>query len=138
MTHRPAAFAALLLSALLASAAPADASGARNAAHDREMLRLDPTTRIEQRCDARAMGEVSRHHPGMKPDELVTYAYADPEIRDQSISAPGAAVRSKGTWYHLAFRCTTSADGLDVLSFEHRLGTAIPRSDWDGHYLVAP
>ena len=31
---------------------------------DRVMLKLSPETRLEQRCDARAMGVVRREHKG--------------------------------------------------------------------------
>ena len=106
--------------------------------NDEQMLSLDPTTRIEQRCDARGMGIVQREHPPMRPDELVAYAYAAPRIKGSTITAPGAAVRSGGVWYHLSYSCTTTSDGLGVISFSYRLGAAIPRSEWAAHYLVAP
>lgn len=131
----------ILAMAVLATAsglAPATAAGSRKQITDREMLSLDPLTRIEQRCNARAMGEVGREHAGMKPDELVAYAYDDPKIEGTTISATGAAVRSKGTWYHLSYVCTLTPNGLDVVSFRHSLGAAVPRSDWDDHYLVGP
>jgi hypothetical protein len=103
---------------------------------DNQMLKLDLTTRIEQRCDARAMGIVGREHKGYRPDELVAYAFADPVIHGTNIKATGGAIRSAGRWYRLAYVCETSSDGLDIKSFSYRLGTEVPRSEWDAHYLV--
>ncbi|MBS9478235.1 DUF930 domain-containing protein [Ancylobacter radicis] len=103
-----------------------------------QMLLLDPAERIEQRCNARAMGEVGRGKNGLDPDELVAYAYRDPVIKGWQIKAPGAAIRSGHTWYHLSYECETQNEGLDVKSFSYKLGAAIPTSEWSAHYLVAP
>ncbi|WP_249225211.1 DUF930 domain-containing protein [Tardiphaga alba] len=101
-----------------------------------QMLKLDPATRVEQRCDARAMGIVGREHKGYRPDEFVAYAFAEPVIRGTQIKAPGGAIRSGGKWYRLAYVCETSSDGLEVKSFSYQLGAEVPRSEWDAHYLV--
>lgn len=101
-----------------------------------QMLKLSPETRIEQRCDARAMGAVQREHKGFRPDEFVAYAFADPVLRGSKISAPGGAIRSNGKWYRLAYTCETNAEGLDVTSFAYQLGTEVPRQEWDAHFLV--
>lgn len=126
--HRRIAAAALVLCAGAAEAAPHR--------HDEMMLHLDPATRIEQRCNARAMGAISREHRDMRPDELVAYAFADTKVGADNIVAPGAAVRSAGHWYRLSYRCQTSADGLDIKDFSYALGSEVPRSDWPAHYLV--
>ena len=113
-------------------------SGAGHAANSRiqQMLKLSPETRVEQRCDARAMGAVQREHKGFRPDELVAYAFADPVLRGSKISAPGAAVRSNGKWYRLSYTCETNAEGLEVISFAYQLGAEVPRGEWDAHFLV--
>lgn len=102
-----------------------------------EMMLLEPSERIEQVCNTKAMGEVQRSK-GLHPDEMVAYAYRDPQVKGWRIKAPGAAVRSGSTWYHLAYDCETEHDGLDVKSFTFTLGAAIPTSEWGAHYLVAP
>ncbi|MDQ0512922.1 DUF930 domain-containing protein [Ancylobacter amanitiformis] len=104
----------------------------------REMAHIDPSFRGEQRCDARAMGDVRRQHPDMSPDELVAYAFAEVKVAGVAVRAPGAAVRSKGSWYHLSYICQTTPDGLDIVSLDHVLGEKIPRSEWEPHSLVAP
>ncbi|MDB5505192.1 MAG: hypothetical protein JWR89_5094 [Tardiphaga sp.] len=101
-----------------------------------QMMKLSPETRIEQRCDARAMGAVQREHKGFKPDEFVAYAFADPVLRGTRISAPGGAIRSSGKWYHLSYVCETNAEGLEVSSFTYQLGAEVPRGEWDAHFLV--
>ncbi|WP_018387433.1 DUF930 domain-containing protein [Ancylobacter sp. FA202] len=105
---------------------------------DDQMMQLEPSERIEQVCNTRAMGELQRGQKGMRPDELVAYAYRDPVVKGAKINAPGAAVRSGGTWYHIAYECETAHEGLDVTRFHYTLGAAIPTSEWAGHYLVAP
>lgn len=106
------------------------------APRDQQMLALSPDTRVEQRCNARAMGVVGREVRGFRPDEIVSYAFAEPVLQAQHFDAPGAALRSGGKWYHIAYSCQTSADGLTVLSFDYRLGAAVPREEWSEHLLV--
>ncbi|WP_454917586.1 DUF930 domain-containing protein [Xanthobacter sediminis] len=127
--RRMAASAAALL--LCASAAEAATTK-----RDEMILHLDPATRIEQRCNARAMGVIGREHQEMRPDELVAYAFADTKVGADNIVAPGAAVRSAGHWYRLSYRCRTTADGLDIRDFSYALGSEVPKSDWSAHYLV--
>jgi hypothetical protein len=124
-------FVVLVLLAITTSSS-ADAASSRTD----QMLKLSPETRLEQRCDAKAMGAVGREHKGYKPEEFVAYAFADPVIRGNQIMAPGGAVRSDGRWYRLSYVCETSPDGLDVKSFAYELGSEVPRGEWVEHYLV--
>lgn len=119
---------------LMALALPSLLHAAKS--NDEQMLSLAPETRVEQRCNARAMGLVGREHPNFAPDEFVAYAFADPVLRGHSMAAAGAAVRSRGAWYHIAYHCETSDDGLKIKSFDYRLGGLVPRQEWDKHYLV--
>ena len=129
--------AGLSLAGLMTVASVA-ASAAAPRNNDAAMLKLDPSARIEQRCNARGMGVLQREHKGMRPDELVAYAYANTAIEGGRIKAPGAAVRSGGDWYHLSYTCQTANDGMDVTSFSYTLGAVIPHAEWGDHYLVAP
>jgi hypothetical protein len=104
--------------------------------NDEQMLSLDPQTRIEQRCDARAMGVIGREHHDFRPDEFVAYAFADPVIHGHAIVATGGAIRSRGAWYHVAYHCDTSDNGLRIQSFNYTLGGMVPRQQWADHYLV--
>ncbi|MFS8039302.1 DUF930 domain-containing protein [Xanthobacter sp. AM11] len=126
----------LIIAACLAtlSAFPAAAAGATG--RDAVMLHVDPAARVEQRCNARAMGEVSRADKDMRPEEVVAYAFAEPQQAPAAITAPGAAIRSHGRWYHLAYQCRTSTDGMDVVTFSYKLGAEVPRAEWAEHSLV--
>lgn len=124
----------MFVSGFVAAFAAVPALGA--ASRSEQMLKLSPETRVEQRCDARAMGSVGREHKGFRPDEFVAYAFADPVLRGARISAPGGAIRSGGKWYRLSYTCETSADGLDVKSFAYQLGAEVPRNEWESHFLV--
>ena len=112
-------------------------TGAGHAASTRQqqMLKLSPETRVEQRCDARAMGAVQREHKGYRPDEFVAYAFADPVLRGSKISAPGGAIRSNGKWYRLSYTCKTGAKHIEIKDFDYRIGSMVPRSAWTEHYL---
>jgi hypothetical protein len=105
---------------------------------DAEMLRLDPETRVEQRCNARAMGIVRREHWPMNPDEGDVRAFSEPEVNGTEMRAEGAAIRSQGEWYRIAFDCATTANGLDIASFRYSLGASVPKSEWKDHGLVEP
>ncbi|WP_245287044.1 DUF930 domain-containing protein [Bradyrhizobium sp. Tv2a-2] len=48
------------------------------------------------------MGAIRREHQRFRPDEFVAYAFANPVIRGHAIAAGGAALRSRGVWYHVA------------------------------------
>lgn len=115
----------------LCSGAPASAKSNTD-----QMLSLAPRARMEQQCNARAMGLISREHKGMRPDELVAYAFADTLTKDGKVEAPGAAVRSAGKWYHLAYACQTTDNGMGVSTFSYRLGNVVPHDQWAEHYLV--
>lgn len=125
---------ALVLCAGAAQASPRHVQAVPQ--RDQAILHLALPTRIEQRCNARAMGEIGRQDSRMRPDELVAYAFADPQLGPASIAAPGAAVRSAGHWYHLSYHCQTSPDGMDIKTFSYQLGAEVPRTAWSAHYLV--
>lgn len=46
------------------------------------------------------------------------------------LDVPEAAFRTGTTWYGLSFRCEVDTDATRVLSFDFRVGTAIPREEW--------
>lgn len=123
-----------LLACLASPLLAATAFGASSP--DKAMLLLEPTERMEQRCNASAMTEVSRQHPAMRPDELVAYAFADTRIAGAAVTAPGGAVRSGGHWYHLSYHCVTKNEGLGIEALTYVLGKEIPRAAWDAHGLV--
>ncbi|WP_183429052.1 DUF930 domain-containing protein [Mesorhizobium sp. RMAD-H1] len=129
----------MLKSTVLAIAAAGLASSAFAADHSairRQIAKLDPQTRLEQRCNGRAIGRIARERKGMSPEEVVAYAFADTIKSEHAMKAPGAAFRSKGKWYHLSYNCHTTDDNMSIVSFDYRIGAVVPRSEWSKHYLV--
>lgn len=132
----------LVLAALgVAASAAVAAAAPRDVAHKaiaEKMLKLSPEARVEQRCNARALGVVGREHPNLHPDEIIAYAFVETSLKGGKIAAPGAAIRSQGVWYKLSYVCQTENDGLSIASFSYTLGGIVPRSQWAEHYLVPP
>lgn len=100
-----------------------------------QLKKLDPQTRLEQRCDIEAMLRL-RRETRWAPDKVMAYAYGDPKLSRHRIQASGAAFRSRGKWYHLSYDCTADADHLAIRTFNYKIGNLIPQSHWEAHYLV--
>lgn len=99
------------------------------------LLKLDPETRLEQRCDAEVLDRITHDDPHYKADRVVAYAFATPVVRQDSIRSPGAAFRSKGEWYRLKFKCQTARDHMKVIGFRYRIGAQIPKDEWSKYNL---
>ena len=99
------------------------------------LLKLDPQTRLEQRCDAEVLDRISHDDHKYKADRVVAYAFATPEMAADAIRSPGAAFRSKGQWYRLKFKCETAPDHMQVLQLRYRIGEEIPQTDWSKYNL---
>ena len=101
----------------------------------RQFKKLDPQTRLEQRCDTEAMERINKDDSGFRPDKVIAYSFGEPLYDTNQIKAPGAVFRSKGEWYRLKFKCVTGPDHIEVLSLKYKIGEQVPREQWDGHYL---
>ena len=123
-----------IIAALLALSAafPAHALDSRIV---RQLKALAPEERREQRCDIEAMSRIASEQDGFKPDKVIAYTFSDPEEKGDWIKAPGAAFRSTGDWYHLKYKCETSGHGLAVETFQYKIGSKVPRSEWEEYYL---
>ncbi len=123
----------------LSATAPHAASAHRKDTKEetnRQLLRLELGTRMEQRCNGRASRVTMRDNKLHAPDETTAYAFADVRVHGAFVEAPGAAIRDGGKWYHLSYKCQTTSDGLEIVSFEYKLGSLIPRNEWAAHELV--
>ncbi|HEV7433276.1 MAG TPA: DUF930 domain-containing protein [Pseudorhizobium sp.] len=129
MKNKKIAALALLV---LAAACPAQAMDPRIV---KQLKALAPEERREQRCDIEAMKRIADEHKGFKPDKVIAYTFSDPVEEGNSVKAPGAAFRSGGDWYRLKFRCVTGERGLEVRSFQYKVGAKIPRGEWEQYYL---
>ena len=93
------------------------------------LMKLDPQTRLEQRCDAEVLDRISHDDRNYKADRVVAYAFATPQMSADAIKSSGAAFRSKGQWYRLKFKCQTAPDHMQVLQFRYKIGDEIPEAD---------
>lgn len=100
----------------------------------KQLNALAPDERREQRCDMEAMDRI-RKEAGYKPDKVIAYSFGDPVENGNAIRAPGAVFRSGGDWYRLKYKCETGEKGLKVLSFDYKIGSKVPREQWEQHYL---
>lgn len=111
-------------------------SFAMNASEKAQLEKLDPATRLEQRCDVEAMERISREQKEYSVDKVLAYAFSDPLTRKNAIKAEGAAFRSREHWYSLSFVCKTDEEHINILSFRYHIGDEVPQDQWDRHYLV--
>jgi len=96
-----------------------------------------PGERLVQLCNIEGLEQIRRGAPGYDPDTLVSYAMSDPLTAGMTLSAPGAAFRSRRRWYGVAFKCTVAADLESVTAFEFKVGKPIPQNEWEAHNLNA-
>ena len=120
---------------VLASLTLAWPANAMDSALRAGLLKLDPETRLEQRCDAEVLDRISHDDHSYKADRVVAYAFATPQMSADAIRSTGAAFRSKGQWYRLKFKCQTGPDHMEVLQFRYKIGDEIPESDWAKYNL---
>lgn len=132
MRFVPVLFSVFLLS-LAAMTFPALAM---NASMQAQLEKLDPETRLEQRCDVEAMERIAREHSNYDVDKALAYAFSDPVAKNNVLRADGAAFRSREHWYKLSYICKTDDEHIKVLSFEYKIGPEVPMSQWSQHYLV--
>jgi len=100
----------------------------------RQLNALAPEERVEQRCDLEAMDRL-RKEGDFRPDKVIAYTFSDPVGNDNGLKATGAAFRSGGDWFKLKFKCETNEEGLSVTAFDYKVGSKIPREEWDKYYL---
>jgi len=98
---------------------------------------IAPGERLVQLCNIEGLEQIRRGAPDYAPDTLVPYAMSDSLTAGLTLSAPGAAFRSRRRWFGIAFKCTVAADLASVTAFEFKLGEPIPRSEWAAHDLNA-
>jgi hypothetical protein len=122
----------LMVLALLPLALPAKAM---DNALRAGLMKLDPETRLEQRCDAEVLDRISHDDHNYKADRVVAYAFGAPQMSADAIKSTGAAFRSKGQWYRLKFKCQTAPDHMEVLQFRYKIGDEIPEADWAKYNL---
>lgn len=99
------------------------------------LLKLDPETRLEQRCDAEVLDRIAKEDKQFHPDRVVAYATQEPDVEGDEIKTKGGAFRSNGAWYHVAYKCLTAPDHMEVLSLRYKIGGRIPEDEWEQYNL---
>ncbi|WP_312362587.1 DUF930 domain-containing protein [Ensifer sp.] len=94
------------------------------------LAQLDPQERVVQLCNLEAMEQVQRWKADFEPDFVVAYALGRVKISGGTLTASGAAFRSKRKWWRIAYSCTVTADRDAVVDFAFRVGDAIPSTRW--------
>ncbi|PRH86477.1 hypothetical protein C5L14_14130 [Labrys okinawensis] len=86
--------------------------------------------RMEQLCNIEAMAQLRAWNHDLEPDLTIAYARAETRMGDASVTADGAAFRSRRQWFVLRYRCNLTLDLARVSAFEFQAGAAIPRNAW--------
>ncbi len=94
------------------------------------LAQLDPQERVVQLCNLEAMEQVQRWKADFEPDFVVAYALGRVKISGGTLTASGAAFRSKRQWWRIAYSCTVTADRDAVVDFAFSVGDAIPSTRW--------
>lgn len=127
--------AKIIISASLLVCLAASTAVAADSRFIKSLSRLDPQTRLEQVCDFAAVSQIGRNDRSMRPDRAKSDVISSPRMRGNTLEGKGGAFRSKGVWYAFSFKCTTSADHLQVLSFTYKVGEPIPKTKWASYGL---
>lgn len=101
----------------------------------RQLNSLTSQERREQRCDVEAMARIAKADSRFDPDKVIAHTFGEPVNRDGIVKAPGAVFRSRGEWYRLKYKCETDKSGLNVISFDFKIGSKVDRTDWRRLYL---
>jgi hypothetical protein len=101
----------------------------------KQLMKLDPTVRLEQTCDTGAMEKIRKDKTPYRADRVVAYAFEQPQVGENMIKAPGAAFRSKGEWYRFSYECKTDSDNIEVRTLTYNIGDKIPRDQWEKNNL---
>ncbi|AXS42069.1 DUF930 domain-containing protein [Breoghania sp. L-A4] len=105
----------------LFSTAMLDGERARTA-----MAGMPPSERVDVLCMTELRAQLNAADPPRPPELLPSF-----RVQPGTVLEPrNAAFRSRGLWYELAFRCETDAGATRVVKFSHRIGAAIPRTEW--------
>lgn len=114
---------------------PGASLATENRKFDEQLLKLDPTTRLEQTCDAEVLARINKDQKGFRVDKVIAYAFGDTEMGGDSLTAPGAVMRSRGDWYRLSYKCVTGPRHLDAQELSYQIGAKVPREDWEQYSL---
>lgn len=97
--------------------------------------RVELQTRLEEVCDTEVMLQINREHSEFVVDKVIAYTFRSPVQKNDRLVADGAAFRSRGKWFRLAYRCQTGPRHLDITELRYEVGDEIERKLWRRFYL---
>lgn len=97
---------------------------------------LAPYERITQLCNIEGTEQIRRALKGANPETISASAFAETNLVDGVLKAPGAAYRSHAKWFFMAFECKVRSDLTGVADFSFKLGPPIPKDQWEAHDLI--
>ncbi|MGZ5907928.1 MAG: DUF930 domain-containing protein [Reyranella sp.] len=102
----------------------------------RALPKLAPSERATQICNIEA-GQQIGAALRLLVDTVHASALSDTDVEGLTVTAPGAAYRSRRQWFGVSFVCTVRPDFSGVADFAFKLGAPVPRQQWDAHGLNA-
>lgn len=102
------------------------------ASFEEAMLKLDPEERAHQACIVKGIAAVRADKAVPGADRMKTSIFGRAAFDGSThVTANGGAVRAKDRWFRLSFDCTVTADQMTAKAFTYKLGTEIPKTDWE-------
>nr|WP_319483629.1 DUF930 domain-containing protein [uncultured Cohaesibacter sp.] len=101
----------------------------------RDYRNLAPDEQREQLCSLEALEQIAAWSDAYKPERMVTYSFGEVQYKGNHMIANGAVFWSHDNWLRVKFDCVLSTDQSKVESLAFAVGTIVPKSDWEEHYL---
>lgn len=102
----------------------------------RDYRNLAPDEQREQLCSLEALEQIAAWSNVYKPERMVTYSFGEVQYKGNHMIANGAVFWSHDNWHRVKFDCVLSPDQSKVESLAFAVGTIVPKSDWEEHYLT--
>jgi hypothetical protein len=107
------------------------ASAATAGSVEQWLRKLDPEERARQTCMLKGLKEVQRNVRLASADRMQSSIFSSASLQGDLLVANGGAVRVKGRWYALSFKCQLTSDRMAANNFAFKLGDEIPKQKWD-------
>jgi hypothetical protein len=90
----------------------------------------------EQLCALEVLEQIAAWSDAYKPERILTYSFGEVQYAGNHMIANGAVFWSHDNWHRVKFDCVLSTDQSKVESLAFAVGTIVPKSDWEEHYLT--
>ena len=90
----------------------------------------------EQLCSLETLEQIAAWNKAYKPERMITYTFEEVIYEGNHMIANGAVFWSHDNWHRVKFDCELSPDQSKVVDLAFAVGTIVPKSDWEDHYLT--